>query len=214
MYGLKQNKVGMGAKSVAYAAASGALVMAATLSGFSTAQFYFNLGDAFILTIAAIFGPVTGALAGGIGSFLADMAVYPVTMFYTLVIKGAEGFLAGIFYKIVREKIKGNKVKLLLNAATTAVPSFLMMTGYFVCQSFMYGTYTSALAALPADAIQATASCIIAFAVLYPLKAIKLRDKLLFNKQEKSNKDSNYQIKDTLTDGLLSHKEKDKNAEK
>ncbi len=55
---------------------------------------------------------------------------------------------------------------------------------------------------------------LLALSLLYPLKAIKLRDKLLFNKQEKSNKDSNYQIKDTLTDGLLSHKEKDKNAEK
>ena len=49
-----------------------------------------------IFLAAAFFGPVPGLIAGGIGSFLADLITYPVTMWFTLVIKGIEGLIAGL----------------------------------------------------------------------------------------------------------------------
>ena len=54
----------MTTKTIAYGAASTALVAVATMLGFSSAQFYFNLGDALILLVSAIFGPVIGMIAG------------------------------------------------------------------------------------------------------------------------------------------------------
>jgi uncharacterized membrane protein len=60
-------------------------------------QGYFNLGDAVVLTAAALFGSRTGAFVGGIGSMLADIFLggyifAPIT----LVVKGLEGFVAGL----------------------------------------------------------------------------------------------------------------------
>ena len=34
---------------------------------------YFNFGDAIVMTTAFTFGPVIGAIAGGLGSGLADL---------------------------------------------------------------------------------------------------------------------------------------------
>jgi uncharacterized membrane protein len=60
------------------------------------ARGYINVGDAMIFTNALLFGPIVGGVAGGIGSAVADFISYPVFAPYTLVIKGFEGFIAGI----------------------------------------------------------------------------------------------------------------------
>ena len=62
------------------------------------------------------------------------------------------------------------------------VSGALMMTGYYVCNCFFYGTPVSALAALPADAVQAAASVVLASVVLYALGLVRLRDRLGFVK--------------------------------
>ena len=49
---------------------------------------YAHLGDSVILITAYLFGPVVGALAGGIGSAMADILTgYPVWAVPTLLIK-------------------------------------------------------------------------------------------------------------------------------
>ena len=57
-----------------------------------------------------------------------------------------------------------------------------MMTGYFVCQTFFYGTYAAALLALPMDAVQASISSVAAMLLLYGCRLEKLRPKLLYSK--------------------------------
>lgn len=188
LYNMKnatKNKVKFTTKAIAYAAAGTALVTAATLAGLSTPQFYFNLGDAVILIISALFGPIIGGLAGGLGSFFADLAVYPATMFYTLVIKGTEGFLAGLFLSLIRKKISKKTVLWSLNAVVLAFCAYFMMLGYFICQTYIYGTLATALIALPMDAVQASSSFVIAFIILYPCKLINLRK--VFSLQSKGN---------------------------
>ena len=65
-----------------------------------------------------------------------------------------------------------------------------MMTGYFVCQTFFYGSKESALVALPMDAVQATVSFSIAFIALYPMKMLNFREKVyLIDKHEKKEED-------------------------
>lgn len=174
----KMSKVRLTTKVIAYAAACTAAVTAMTLMGFSSAQFYFNLGDTIILIVSVIFGPFIGMIAGGLGSFFADLAVYPATMFYTLVIKGLEGLIAGGLTLLIKKFVKNKKLSVALGAASMAIAAYFMMTGYFVCQTFFYGSKESALVALPMDAVQASVSLVVAFVALYPMKMINFREKV------------------------------------
>jgi uncharacterized membrane protein len=57
---------------------------------------FFNGGDGMIMVAALTFGPVVGAIAGGLGSALADFAGgLFVWILPTLIIKGLEGLIAG-----------------------------------------------------------------------------------------------------------------------
>lgn len=176
-------------RAVAYIGISTAMVMVATLLGFSSAQFYFNLGDSVIMMIAALLGPFSAMIAGGLGAFFADMIVYPATMLYTLVIKAIEGFVAGLLLKIIFYKFdklavdgaltkKQTAVEIVLVLLTMLLSTSIMMCGYFICQVFMYGTMESALVALPMDAAQAAISTCVAMIALFPLHLVKMRAKV------------------------------------
>ena len=57
---------------------------------------YFNLGETMVYTTAILMGPCVGALAGGLGSALADLLLgFSVYAPATLVIKGIEGLAVG-----------------------------------------------------------------------------------------------------------------------
>lgn len=57
---------------------------------------YFNIGDTMVYVTALLFGPYIGAIAGGVGSALADIILAaPWYAPGTLVIKAVEGFLVG-----------------------------------------------------------------------------------------------------------------------
>ncbi|MGH2454510.1 MAG: ECF transporter S component [bacterium] len=58
---------------------------------------FFNVGETAIYMAALLFGPRVGALAGGIGSALADLSLgYASFAPFTLVIKGVEGYVVGL----------------------------------------------------------------------------------------------------------------------
>ena len=109
--------------------------------------------------------------------FFADMAVYPATMFFTLFIKGFEGLIAGLSMRLFARSSK-QWLSVLGALISMIIAGAAMMTGYFVCNSFLYGTPASAMIALPADAVQASASAALAFTVLYGMRLIALRKKL------------------------------------
>ena len=63
-------------KELATIAVMGALATIATMMfafPIPATSGYFNFGDAIVMTTALVFGPVIGALAGGLGSGLADL---------------------------------------------------------------------------------------------------------------------------------------------
>ena len=163
-------------RTLVFTALSAALTVAATVVlGFRTGDFFFNCGDTVIFVTAALLGPVPAMLAGGIGSFFADLAVYPATMFFTLFIKGLEGLLCGVGMKLLRTSARGRVLAPVTGGASMLVAGTFMMTGYFICNSFIYGTPASALAALPADAVQASFSVALACALLYLMRLDTLR---------------------------------------
>jgi uncharacterized membrane protein len=70
---------------------------------------YFNLGEAIIYIAALTFGPIVGALAGGVGAAIADIIVAPVFAPGTLIIKGVEGTIVGFLgKKLVKQTSKSN----------------------------------------------------------------------------------------------------------
>ena len=57
---------------------------------------FFNIGDSMVFLSALLFGSLTGAFAGGVGSALADLLLgYSYYAPATLIIKGTEGFITG-----------------------------------------------------------------------------------------------------------------------
>ena len=65
-----------------------------------------------VYTTAILFGPFIGAVAGGVGSMLADVILgYHIYAPGTLIIKGVEGFIVGLL--VQRLKLKGWSLKMM-----------------------------------------------------------------------------------------------------
>ncbi len=117
---------------------------------------YINMGDTVILASGLLFGPVTGAIVGGLGSFLADILLgYAYWAPWTLIIKGLEGFLVG--------HLAGKP------SLGVALGAGAMVLGYFAAGSILYGL-RPALAQLPFDIIQGVVSCAAALAAVAVLR--------------------------------------------
>src|SRR5215831_5781902 len=68
-------------------------------------QGYFNLGDIMIFISALTFGPTVGGFAGGVGSALSDaLGGFGIFAPFTLIIKGFEGFVAGLISRRREQK--------------------------------------------------------------------------------------------------------------
>ncbi len=98
---------------------------------------YFNIGEAAVYLVALLAGPYIGAFAGGVGSMLADLMLgYFFFAPATLIIKGAEGGIAGL--------LAGRRPALTLGtwralsallAVAVASTIFLIGTYYYVGES-------------------------------------------------------------------------------
>lgn len=172
-------------KFIAYTGMMTAIVYVCTLIGIPFPAFNFNIGDSAILICAALFNPLSAMIAGGLGSFLADLTTYPATMLYTLVIKAVEGLVAGLIFQAIYKWYdkaetpdkKRFALKVVFAVLTCVACSMFMAAGYFVCKAFMYGTIESALTSLPKNVLQATVSTLLASLVLYAARLEKIRPK-------------------------------------
>ncbi len=137
-------------------AASIAVVAVATLIvriPVPATQGYVNLGDAAIIVCALLWGPRSGAFAGGVGSALADlMGGYAHWAPFTLLIKGIEGFVVGFLGT-------GNPSAIRTFVAATAGGA-VMVAGYFATETGLYG-WQPALVAAWANGIQGLAGVIV-----------------------------------------------------
>ncbi len=172
-------------KFIAYTGMMTAIVYVCTLIGIPFPAFNFNIGDSAILICAALFNPLSAMIAGGLGSFLADLTTYPATMLYTLVIKAVEGLVAGLIFQAIYKWYdkaetpdkKRFALKVVFAVLTCVACSMFMAAGYFVCKAFMYGTIESALTSLPKNVLQATVSTLLASLALYAARLEKIRPK-------------------------------------
>lgn len=113
---------------------------------------YFNLGDCIVLLCGWLMGPIYGAAAAGIGSALADMlSGYVSYAAVTFVIKA---LMACVAYGLARKRRALPKL-LLAGAVAEAV----MVGGYFVFETFLYGAAAAAVN-VPFNAIQGVAGIV------------------------------------------------------
>ena len=121
-------------------------------------QGYINFGDTLIFTTGIVLGPVSGLLAGGVGSSLADLlSGYGQYAPWTLVIKGLEGLIVGLLVYNVYAKQR----KLWLAIPAMLVAGAWMVFGYFIADTVMYG-WATALADALGNVVQAVGSLLIA----------------------------------------------------
>ncbi|MCW4020522.1 MAG: ECF transporter S component [Candidatus Bathyarchaeota archaeon] len=126
-----------GTKEIATIAVMGALTTIGTMMfqvPFPATGGYFNLGDAVVVTTALIFGPVIGAIAGGLGSGLADLlGGWMVFIIPTTIIKGTEGYVVGY--------LAGNPENRTLMKAIIAwiAGGVILVGGYWVAEAFFLG---------------------------------------------------------------------------
>ena len=124
---------------------------------------YIHPGDAVVILAGVFLGPVYGALAGGIGSCMADLiGGYFIYVPITLVIKGLVAFSAGMIYEKMGKTSKSRHIAVALGGVADII---LVAGGYFLCELPIYGA--GAAGSIPANIIQGVSGLIIAV-VLYP----------------------------------------------
>lgn len=114
---------------------------------------YLNFGDIIIFVSALTFGPVVGGFAGGVGSAISDVAGgYAYFAPYTLVIKGVEGFIAGLI---------SNRISYRRDVLAVIIAGAEMITGYFLAEFFPLQIGWAALGEVPANIVQIVAGGVV-----------------------------------------------------
>jgi len=136
--------------TVAQAGIMAALVAVATFAvqvPIPATKGYLNFGDIMIFVSALVFGPVVGGFAGGVGSALSDVASGYASTYapFTLIIKGAEGIIAGLIAK------RGSKIR---NILAVAVAGAEMVSGYFLAEFFGLSLGWAATTEVPFNILQ------------------------------------------------------------
>jgi uncharacterized membrane protein len=131
---------------------------------------YFNVGETIIYTAALIFGPLVGALAGGVGAALADALLAPQFAVGTLIIKGLEGAIVGYLPSRLHKVIPNGSI-----AATVAVVAggFEMVLGYFLYEQIVLGyPLAAALVEVPFNLVQMSVGLAVAIPVVHAVRQV------------------------------------------
>ncbi|MDK2896589.1 MAG: hypothetical protein PWP04_709 [Candidatus Atribacteria bacterium] len=158
-------------RTLTYSAMATALVAVATMSlqiPIPQTRGYINLGDTLIFVFALLWGARVGAIAGGLGSALADILTgYAHWAPFTLIIKGIEGLLVGLS----REK------KPLQRLLFLALAGLEMVGGYFLAGTLLYGA-GAALVEIPGNLVQAGSAVLLSSLLVY---AVRKAEKSIVN---------------------------------
>ena len=160
-----------------YTAMQTAMVCVATmLIRIPTMVGYTNLGDGFILLSAFLFGPFYGAVAGGIGSMLADiLSGYAFYAPATLVIKGLIAVIAALLWKAMRKR-GGDKVWKKILASLVA--EIWMAAGYWTFETLFLGEAKAALASVPNNIAQGLVGVVLGMVLYYALSKLPMWKKV------------------------------------
>jgi uncharacterized membrane protein len=113
------------------------------------AKGYINFGDVAIVFAALTFGPVSGMLAGGLGTALSDVIVgFANFAPISLVVHGLQGLIVGLIALIRPENLA-------LEVVAGIAGALVMAGGYFAAETLFVSGVGPALAEVPLNALQA-----------------------------------------------------------
>lgn len=160
-----------------YTAMLTAMVCVATmLIRIPTMVGYTNLGDGFILLSAFLFGPFYGAVAGGVGSMLADIiSGYAFYAPATLIIKGLIAVIAALLWKAMSKR-GGDKVWKKILASLVA--ELWMAAGYWTFETLFLGEAKAALASIPNNIAQGLVGVVLGMVLYYALSKLPMWKKV------------------------------------
>ena len=132
---------------------------------------YLNLGDCAVLMAGWILSPGYGFLAAGIGSALADLfSGYMTYVPATFVIKGLMALIVFVCYKLMSKRLGSLTSQIIGGVIAEAV----MVLGYFVFESFLYG-FIPSIVNIPANCVQGTAGLVMGIILIRVYEARRNR---------------------------------------
>ena len=133
---------------------------------------YMHLGNVMILVAGVFFGPVTGLLAGGIGSALADLLTgFAVWVIPTLVIKSIMGYAIG---RIAWGNAKTLQHNMLRIAIGNIIGIIIMVAGYTIFGSILYGSIAAGLEQVPGLVTEGILAIVVFYVVYAAMSAAKV----------------------------------------
>ncbi len=138
---------------------------------------YVHGGDMMIFLAAVLFGKKKGALAGGVGSGIADLLLgYSQWIIPTLIVKGIMGYIIG---SLANGETK--PVVTARNILAMSVGVLWMVFGYYIAGGFMLGSFTGALAGIPGDLLQGSTGMLLFIPIGIALKRTVFKGGLHLN---------------------------------
>jgi uncharacterized membrane protein len=132
---------------------------------FPTSTGFLNFGDTLVMLSGLLLGPLGGFIAGGVGSAMGDVALsYLHFAPITLVVKGCEGMMVGIFSHRVRASDRLTPTDVI----GFVLAAVVMMSGYFLAEFFLFGFEVAMAELIALNWIQVTVGAIIT-AIVGPL---------------------------------------------
>ncbi len=130
---------------------------------------YIHLGDSMIFLAAIMFGKRKGAIAGGLGSAMADLLLgYTHWVLPTLIIKALMGYGVGVI-----ADQGGNNLVNLRNSIALIFGAVWMVLGYFIAGGIMKGSFLVAGASVSANLIQGFVGALLFIPIGAALKRTK-----------------------------------------
>lgn len=129
---------------------------------------YAHLGNCMILLFAVYFDPWIGAFAGGVGSALADLLSFPEWAFPTLLIKSLMGLAAAV---IAKKRGQPAHLKSLRTLLALLAAIAIMVAGYFVAGSLLYGSVVTGATQIPGLSIEGAVGIILFYVIAAALEA-------------------------------------------
>ena len=106
---------------------------------------YVHAGDCFVILAGVFLGPITGGLAGGIGSALSDLFLgYMSYVPATFLIKFLAAFTVGILFKLTKKLFTNKKAQMIQLSLCGLASSVIVILGYFLYEWLLTSNVLSA----------------------------------------------------------------------
>lgn len=136
---------------------------------------YAHLGNCMILLFAVYFDPWVGAIAGGVGSALADLLSFPEWALPTLIIKTLMGLAASVIAKRRGGRASMKSLRTFF-AVLTAIA--IMIAGYFVAGSVLYGSVMTGATQIPGLAAEGIVGIVLFYVIAAALEGAGVLKKI------------------------------------